>query len=215
MAAKVVVIDYDRGNLFSVARALEHCGGEVEVTSAPAKIMDADRLVLPGVGAFGDAMNELQKRELVEHIEAFAAGGRPFLGICVGMQLMFDSSEEFGLNEGLGLIPGCVRTVPNQGSDGKPHKVPHIGWSELSPASATQTWDGTILEELPPPAYCYFVHSFAAEPADETHRLADCHYNGQRLAAAVRRENLWGCQFHPEKSGETGLHILRNFLAQS
>jgi imidazole glycerol-phosphate synthase subunit HisH len=215
MAAKVIVIDYDRGNLLSVGRALEHCDGEVEITSSLAKIRDAERLVLPGVGAFGDAMEELQKREFVEHIKAFAAGGRPFLGICVGMQLMFESSDEFGRHEGLGLIPGRVQTVPSQRADGKPHKVPHIGWSELAPASAAQTWDGTILEGLPPPAYCYFVHSFAAEPADEAHRLADCHYNGQRLAAAVHRDNLWGCQFHPEKSGETGLHILRNFLARS
>ena len=208
MAAKVTVIDYDRGNLYSVARALE-------LISEPAKINSAERLVLPGVGAFGDAMEELRKRGLVEPIKAFAGSGRPFLGICVGMQLMFDGSEEFGLHEGLGMISGRVRTVPHSGVDGKPHKVPHIGWSELSPAFAGQGWEDTILEKLPPPAYCYFVHSFAAEPADEAHRLADCHYNGKRLAAAVRRDNLWGCQFHPEKSGETGLHILRNFLARN
>jgi imidazole glycerol-phosphate synthase subunit HisH len=214
MAGKVVVVDYDRGNLLSVGRALEHCDGKVGITSSPEKIKDAERLVLPGVGAFGDAMEELQKRELVEHIKAFAAGGRPFLGICVGMQIMFESSDEFGRHEGLGLIPGRVQTVPSQGADGKPHKVPHIGWSELSPASVAQTWDGTILERLPPSPYCYFVHSFAAEPADDADRLADCHYNGQRLAAAVRRDNLWGCQFHPEKSGEIGLRILRNFLAR-
>ncbi|NQU69895.1 MAG: imidazole glycerol phosphate synthase subunit HisH [Rhodospirillales bacterium] len=214
MTAKATVIDYDCGNLLSVGRALEHCSGEVEITGAPAKIKDAERLVLPGVGAFGNAIEELQKRGLVEQIREFAASGRPFLGICVGMQLMFDSSDEFGMHDGLGLIPGRVRTVPRHGVDGKPHKVPHIGWSELSPAVASQTWDGTILDGLPTPAYCYFVHSFAAEPADEAHRLSDCHYDGQRLAATVRRDNLWGCQFHPEKSGETGLHILRNFLAR-
>jgi glutamine amidotransferase len=215
MATKALVVDYGRGNLFSVGRALEHCGAEVEITDAPARIIEAERLVLPGVGAFGDAMEELQKRGLVEPIMEFAASGRPFLGICVGMQLMFDSSDEFGVHDGLGMIPGRVRTVPRHGVDGKSHKVPHIGWSELGPAAVRKSWYGTILDGLPAPAFCYFVHSFTAEPGDEAHRLADCHYNGQRLAATVRRDNLWGCQFHPEKSGEIGLHILRNFLVRN
>jgi glutamine amidotransferase len=212
--AKTIVVDYDRGNLFSVGRALEHCGGEVEITDAPAKIEDAERLVLPGVGAFGDAMDELRRCELFDRIKDFAASGRPFLGICVGMQVMFDSGDEFGEHDGLGLIPGRVRAIPRHGADGRPHKVPHVGWSEIVPASDSSAWDDTILDGLPAPAYCYFVHSFTAEPLDEAHRLSDCRYDGQRLAATVRRGNLWGCQFHPEKSGEAGLHILRNFLAQ-
>lgn len=212
---KATVVDYDRGNLLSVGRALEHCGGEVEITDAPAKIASAERLVLPGVGAFGDAMEGLQKRRLVEPIKKFTASGRPFLGICVGMQLMFDTSNEFGEHDGLGLIPGRVRTVPRHGADGRPHKVPHVGWSEIAPSSASQAWDDTILDGLSAPAFCYFVHSFTAEPIEEAHRLSDCHYDGHRLAATVRRDNLWGCQFHPEKSGEVGLHILRNFLARS
>ena len=127
---------------------------------------------------------------------------------------MFDSSDEFGTHEGLGMIPGRVQPVRREGVDGKLHKVPHIGWSELAPASAGRTWEGSIFEGLPSRPYCYFVHSFAAEPVDEAHRLADCRYNGRRLAAAVRHDDLWGCQFHPEKSGETGLRILRNFLAR-
>ena len=210
--ADVTVVDYGRGNLFSVSRALEHCGAEVELTDSPARIKEAKRLVLPGVGAFGDAIDELRRRELIDPLREFAASGRPFLGICVGLQLMFDVSEEFGEHAGLGLIPGRVSPIPRTGANGQPHKTPHIGWSELVLPSGDTSWQGTILDGVEGPVYCYFVHTYTAMPDKESHRLADCRYNGRRIAAAVRRGNLWGCQFHPEKSAATGLHMLRNFL---
>lgn len=210
--ADVTVVDYDRGNLFSVSRSLEHCGAEIELTDSPARIKEAKRLVLPGVGAFGDAIEELRRRELIDPLREFAASGRPFLGICIGLQLMFDVSEEFGEHAGLGLIPGRVSPIPRTGANGQPHKTPHIGWSELVPPSDDTSWQGTILEGVESPVYCYFVHTYTAIPEEESHRLADCRYNGRRIAAAVRHGNLWGCQFHPEKSAATGLHMLRNFL---
>ena len=211
--ADVTVVDYDRGNLFSVSRSLEHCGAEIELTDSPERILAAERLILPGVGAFGDAIAELHNRDLVIPLRDYAASGRPFLGICIGLQLMFDASEEFGEHTGLGLIPGRVAPIPNTGANGKPHKIPHVGWSQLVPPSNESTWTGTILEGVAHPLYCYFVHTYTAVPEDESHRLADSSYDGCRIAAAVCRGNLWGCQFHPEKSAVPGLHILRNFLA--
>ncbi len=208
----VTIIDYGIGNLLSVARAFEHCGANIVLTDDPAKITGADYLVLPGVGAFADGMSGLTERGLVEPIKSFAAKERPFLGICLGMQLMLDESEEFGANEGLGLIPGNVVAIPAMGSDGVPHKIPHIGWNEICfPAGIS--WEGSILNNTPEKSSFYFVHSFTAIPALHDHRLADCYYNGQLIAAAIRKDNLYGCQFHPEKSGKGGLQIIRYFVA--
>jgi glutamine amidotransferase len=211
MTAAVTVLDYGIGNLLNVVRALEHCGAAVHVADrATPQARDASRLVLPGVGAFGDGMAELKARGLDDLVRGFAATGRPFLGICVGMQMMFDASEEMGDHAGLGLLRGRVRPVPPEGEDGTPHRVPHIGWRPLVPARA---WSGTILEDVPPGERAYFVHSFAAVPADEGVRLADVDYDGQRLCAAVHAGNLQGCQFHPERSAGAGLRMLRRFLA--
>lgn len=207
----VTIIDYGIGNLLSVARAFEHCGANIVLTDDPAKIKGADYLVLPGVGAFADGMSGLTERGLVEPITAFAAKERPFLGICLGMQLMLDESEEFGANEGLGLIPGKVVAIPAVGSDGAPHKIPHIGWNEISAPSGI-FWKETILNNTAENSSFYFVHSFTAVPALHEHRLADCYYNGQLIAAAIRKDNLYGCQFHPEKSGDSGHAIINNFM---
>lgn len=207
----VTIIDYGTGNLLSVARAFEHCGASVLLTNDPMKITNADYLVLPGVGAFADGMLGLTERGLVEPIKTFAAKDRPFLGICLGMQLMLDESEEFGANEGLGLIPGKVVAIPAVGSDGAPHKIPHIGWNEIC-APANMSWEGSILGDTPDKSAFYFVHSYTAVPAKHGNRLADCYYNGQLIAAAIRLRNMYGCQFHPEKSGTAGLSILNDFL---
>jgi glutamine amidotransferase len=209
-ARSVTVVDYGRGNLLSVARALEHCGATVTFADEPGPVTAAERLVLPGVGAFGDAMAELARRGLDEAIHAFAATGRPFLGICLGMQLLLDVSEEFGAHGGLGLVPGAVTAVPASGADGRPHRVPHIGWNALHPANGG--WDGTVLGGVAPGSSVYFVHSFAAHPDSESDRLADCDYDGVRIAAAIRRGAWTGCQFHPEKSGPVGLRIIENFV---
>jgi len=207
----VTIIDYGIGNLLSVARAFEHCGANIVLTDDPAKITGADFLVLPGVGAFADGMAGLKERKLVDPILEFAITGRPFLGICLGMQMMLDESEEFGANEGLGLVPGRVVAIPAVGSDGIAHKIPHIGWNEIVTPEAIE-WQGTILDGIIPGSSFYFVHSFTAIPTHHEHRLADCYYNRQLISAAIRKDNLYGCQFHPEKSGVLGHHIIEKFL---
>lgn len=210
MSAAVAIVDYGVGNLFSVARALEHCGATVSMAGDAASILAAPRLILPGVGAFANGMQELASRGLEAPIRDYCASGRPFFGICLGMQLMFDRSEEFGDWPGLGLLPGVVRAIPPVGTDGVPHKVPHIGWNGLRAGSAD--WSGSVLDGVAQGSTVYFVHSYAVHPADPSHRVADADYDGQAICAVVRRGNLHGCQFHPERSGETGLAIVRNFL---
>lgn len=210
--SKVTVIDYGIGNILSVKRALEHCGAEVIITDSPQMIGEAERLVLPGVGAFADGMNGLRERGLIETIQKFATKGRPFLGICLGMQMMLEFGEEFGRCEGLGLIPGIVTKIPNTGVDGDIHKIPHIGWNTLLLPSETTDWKNTILNGIELGDAVYFVHSFTAIPTNENNRLADCHYNGRLISAAIKLDNLYGCQFHPEKSGLVGLRIINNFL---
>lgn len=208
----VTVIDYDCGNLFGIRRALEVCGGEVTVAETPEELTAADRLVLPGVGAFGDVMAALRSRGLDDAVRDFAATGKPFLGICVGMQVLFDRSQEFGDHQGLGLLKGKVTKIPDTGTDGKPHRIPHIGWREIIPPDDTQTRNDTIFFGLDWPVHTYFVHSYTASPAEDRDRLADTDYDGRLICAAVRRDNVWGCQFHPERSGPTGLEMMRNFL---
>lgn len=207
----VTVIDYGVGNLLSVQRGLEHCGAEVVLTSDPDAVLAAKRVVLPGVGAFAIAMQALQERNLVPAIQALAKQGTPLLGICLGMQLLLDESEEFGLIKGLGLIPGRVVSVAPQATSGATQKIPHIGWSGLVPADERVDWKNTLLQDTRPGEAAYFVHSFMAVPADPHHRLADCIYGGHRVSAAITRDHITGCQFHPEKSGEVGLRILRSF----
>jgi glutamine amidotransferase len=212
MPSEVTVVDYGMGNVGSVLRALSACGAVSRLTSAPAEIAAAPRLVLPGVGAFADGMEELRRRGLIDPIHSFARSGRPFLGICLGMQMMFTTGEEFGVVAGLGLVAGNVQAIPG-GSDGNSRKIPHIGWNRIAPSGSGADWQGSILEGIGADAATYFVHSYAAVPDSPDHLLAHCDYDGCRIAAAIRSGALYGCQFHPEKSGPTGLHILRNFLA--
>jgi glutamine amidotransferase len=207
----VSIIDYGVGNIFSVSRAFEHCGARIRLTSVPDDISNAQCLVLPGVGAFKDGMTGLRELGLIEPILQFARTGRPLLGICLGMQMLLDTGEEFGTHEGLGLIRGRVVALPTTGSDGRPHKIPHIGWNELV-APAGRDWSGTVLENLPDGASAYFVHSFQAVPDKPEERLADCTYNGLSICAAVQSGSIIGCQFHPEKSAAIGLKCIRNFL---
>lgn len=216
-AGSVTVVDYGVGNLLSVRRAFEHCGAQVRLTDDAESIRRADRLVLPGVGAFGDCMAELRARQLIEPVKEHAQTGRPFLGICVGMQILMDEGEEYGRNDGLGLIPGRVEAIPKTAADGTPHKIPHISWASIqAPEGAGESyWRGSLMEDITPGAAAYFVHSYTVVPQAPQHRLADCHYNGRLVSAAVRRENVTGTQFHPEKSGEVGLRCLRRFLVQS
>lgn len=215
MTATVTIVDYGVGNLLSVRRALEYCGARVALTELPKMVMKAERLVLPGVGAFGDCVAELKARGLDDGVRSFVDTGRPLLGICVGMQMLLDESEEFGRHDGLGLISGKVAAIPRTTVQGKLHKIPHIGWSALEmPENAENgLWKGTLLDDVAPAASAYFVHSFTAAPDNPAHRLADCHYNGRLISAAVRKNNITGTQFHPEKSGPVGLAIVSRFLS--
>lgn len=210
MSIKITVVDYGIGNIFSVLRALEHAGSTPELSSDPDEIRSADRVVLPGVGAFANGMEGLRSRNLVEPLREFAKSGKPLLGICLGMQMLVDESEEFGTHQGLGLIPGKVVAIEARDEDGKRLKIPHIGWSPLTAPNAD--WSGSPLRDVPEGSSAYFVHSFTVVPASDESRLADTTYGDCRISAAVRKDNVSGCQFHPEKSGEVGLRIIRNFV---
>ncbi|UWG97847.1 imidazole glycerol phosphate synthase subunit HisH [Dehalobacter sp. DCM] len=209
---KITIVDYGMGNILSVQRALEYCGGQVRISDNPRDVKNADYLVLPGVGAFADGMRGLSERGLREAIIDFASRERPFLGICLGMQMMMGKSEEFGIHEGLGLIQGSVVRIPDHDVHGLRHKIPHIGWNALALPGGKESWQGTILEDIKIGDTVYFVHSYTAVPANVSDRLADTFYNGQIIAAAIQSGYLYGCQFHPEKSGMTGLRIINNFI---
>lgn len=214
MTGVVTIIDYGIGNLLSVARAIEAAGGQARFATRFAEVRDADRILLPGVGAFEPCMTTLEDKGLADAVKAFADSGRPFLGICVGMQLLFDVGLEFGEHVGLGLISGRVSPIPQIDAAGT-RKVPHIGWSPLLLPPARHSWDGTILSHAEPGVTsAYFVHSFNCEPADPAVRLAEVDYEGFRVCAAVRRDNVTGFQCHPEKSGTAGLTVISRFLAE-
>jgi glutamine amidotransferase len=209
---QVTIIDYGVGNLLSVSRALEQCGAEVVLSADPAVIESSQRVVLPGVGAFADGMNELRERGLVEPLRRYAASGRPFLGICLGMQMLASVSEEFGTHEGLGLIPGRVVALPNVVVDGRVQKIPHIGWDAIAVAT-DGSWGGSMLAETAQQTSVYLVHSFHVVPDDPAHVLSTYRFGGRPIAAAIRAGNIQGCQFHPEKSGPEGLRMLSAFLS--
>ena len=209
-----VVVDYGIGNTLSVMRALKKVGVSPVLSGDPEMIRKAGRVVLPGVGAFQGGMNELKKRGIDEAIHEFVGTGRPFLGICLGMQMLLSKSLEHGSHEGLNLIPGTVIQIP-QGDEMVQHrKIPHIGWNALHPGPSYTSWHTTMLEDTPVGEFYYFVHSFMAVPDDPEFLLATCVYEGLEVPAAVNKENITGCQFHPEKSGDAGLAILRNFVAE-
>ena len=211
-APKVTVIDYGVGNLLSVQRGFERCGARVTLTSDPDLILAADRVVLPGVGAFANAMQALGELGLIPVIHELARQKVPLLGICLGMQLLLEESEEFGITPGLGLIPGRVIQIPHHTLSGELQKIPHIGWNTLQLSNANSQWQNTFLQNNCPGEAVYFVHSFMASPDHLADRIADCLYGGHKISAAISRDRIMGCQFHPEKSGEVGLRILRGFL---
>jgi glutamine amidotransferase len=214
MTRRITLLDYGMCNMLNVARAFEHAGADLHITEDPKDVLAAERLVVPGVGAFQDSIGEVERRGFGDAIRRYVDTGRPMLGICVGMQILFEASEEFGEHAGLGILKGRVRAIPNVTSDRAPQRVPHIGWNHLVEPQQGRDWAGTLLAPLQGahPAV-YFVHSFAAQPADPADRLADCVYGGHRLCAAVQRGNVMATQFHPERSGETGLAVVRHFVA--
>lgn len=212
-ANEVTIIDYGVGNLLSVQRGLEHCGAKVFLTDNPEKILAAKRVVLPGVGAFANAMQALERLGLVAAIQEVAQRKIPLLCICLGMQLLLEESDEFGITAGLGIIPGRVVPVPDHTQSGAIQKVPHIGWNGLHVADSQPDWQLSLLMDNSPGEAVYFVHSFMAVPTNPDHRIAECLYGGHKIPAVIGRDQITGCQFHPEKSGEVGLKILRRFCA--
>jgi len=211
-APKVTLIDYELGNLLSVRRGLEHCGADVTITSDVEQIRKSERVVLPGVGTFANGMECLIRLDIDDAVHELDQRKTPLLGICLGMQLLFSESQEFGLTKGLGLIAGSVVPISALSVDNDPLKVPFIGWSSLHPSENRVEWNETILRENSIGAEMYFVHSFMASPKNQDNRIADYFYGGNRISAVVSSENVIGCQFHPEKSGMNGLNVLKQFL---
>ncbi len=196
----VAIIDYGMGNIHSVRKAVESCGAAVSVVNDVKGVVSAEKLILPGVGAFDDAMNELNKSGLAGAILSAVEAGKPFLGICLGMQLLFNESEE-GRQKGLGILKGKVRLLK-----GKDIKIPHIGWNQVTIRNTC-----SLLEGIADGAYVYFCHSYYPEPADKTVVASSTDY-GLEFASMVFKGNVFGSQFHPEKSQKVGLKILKNFV---
>jgi glutamine amidotransferase len=197
------------GNLASVINAFAKIGVEATLESDPSKLIQYDKLILPGVGAFGDAMEHLKSNGMDEAVKAYASSGKPLLGICLGMQLLFESSEEFGSHKGLGLIPGKVVAFDESKFDHS-LKVPHMGWNELFQVSSEEVGSRSALfANLPDDFYLYFVHSYHAV-CDDKYAIGKTHY-GYAFVSAVQNDNIYGIQPHPEKSHENGLQIIENF----
>lgn len=199
------IIDYDAGNIKSVEKALLFLGENAVITRDREELLSADRVILPGVGSFGDAMEKLHSYELTEVIHEIVHKGTPFLGICLGLQLLFERSDECDGVQGLGLLPGEILRIP----DVPGLKIPHIGWNSLKFPNK-----GRLFEGIQEDAYVYFVHSFYLKAADEGIVTATTEY-GTLIHASVEKDNIFACQFHPEKSSEVGLRILKNFIGIS
>lgn len=209
----VALVDYGVGNILSVARAAQAVSNDLVVTADRDTIARADHVIVPGVGSFAACMTRLDDHGLRDFLCEISHEGRPMLGICVGMQMLFESSSEFGQHEGLGLIPGHVTRIAEHAPDGKPVKIPHIGWNALSRPSTRDSWVDTVLEPVTHGEHFYFLHSFAGFPSIAEHILAETQYYGHALTAVVGTRRTFGVQFHPEKSGPAGLALLRRFVS--
>jgi glutamine amidotransferase len=199
---ETVIVDYGMGNLRSVEKAVEAVGGSPIISGDPEIIRYASRLILPGVGAFGDAMENLRRHKLDTAIRESVSTGTPLLGLCLGLQLLFTESDEFGKHEGLNLIPGKVRRF-----EGPDLRVPHVGWNQIEGAQPNP-----LMTDIPEGAYFYFVHSHYVEPDNPEHILRWTSY-GRRFCSIAWKDHVWGAQFHPEKSQDAGKKLLRNFLS--
>jgi len=205
---KVVIIDYNLGNLFSVKQACDIVGINSKISSNKLDIEEADALILPGVGAFIEAMNNLEKLDLVNPIKAAVKKGKPFFGICLGLQLVFTKSEEFGSGNGLDLIPGIIKKFPTE-FETKKIKVPQIAWNKIY--SYKQSWNNTPLFNISENEFMYFVHSYYVSPSSEDCIVAKTNYEGLEYCSAISKGNIFATQFHPEKSAEKGINIYKNW----
>lgn len=206
--ARICIVDYGIGNIFSAMKGLKRFAEDVVLSEDPAEIGAASALVLPGQGAFGAGMEGLKVRGLLAPVREAAAGGKPILGICLGAQLLLAKGHEFGEWEGLGLLSGEVRPFPVLSGGAK---TPHMGWNSIDPPSG-RTWDGTALAGVENGTDMYFIHSFYLQPGRREDILAETTYGGFTFASVIGKGNIIGCQFHPEKSGKTGLRIIENFI---
>lgn len=208
MNLKLVIIDYDIGNVRSILNAFEKIGVVPILSKDKDEILSADGVILPGVGAFSHGMENLYKYSLIQTLKEYTKMDKPLLGICLGMQMLFDESEEFGTTKGLGLISGKVIKLPTK--DKNNEKLPHVGWNEIE--SKNISWDNTILKNIDSKSDMYFVHSYIAIPNDKDNILATTVYSNYEFCSSVKKNNIYGCQFHPEKSANDGLKIIKNFL---
>lgn len=205
---KIAIVDYKMCNLFSVEHACRYAGGDPIITSDPGEIESADAVILPGVGAYKDAMDNIRSIGIDASLEKVIARNRPFLGICLGFQLLFTSSEEFGMSSGLGILDGLVKRFPTE-HDGNRLKVPQIGWNQIEKAKETPFLTGIRENE-----YMYFVHSFYVEPKDEGLTATRTVYSGFNYCSSVSSDYLFACQFHPEKSAAEGMKIYSNWISR-
>jgi glutamine amidotransferase len=201
----VAIVDLHMGNLFSIRNACRSVGLDASVTSSPDDIQQADAVILPGVGAFGQAMQRLREKELVDVLKESVASGKPFFGICLGFQLLFSESEEFGRHAGLGILPGRVTRFNNAGGS---FKVPHVGWSRVHKVDRNaKSWLDTVKDG----AFMYFVHSYYVTPENDRITLTRSPYGNISFCSSIQQDNIFACQFHPERSGPEGLEIYKQF----
>jgi len=210
------ILDYHIGNIGSLKNAFNRLDVEVNVTLEKKQIETAPAIILPGVGQFTEAIRNLHRSDLVDFLKELAKSGKPMLGICLGMQLLLTSSEECDVYDGLNIIPGQAKHFSLPKPEGRQFKIPQIGWNTMllpNGATAPVEWKNTLLEGLDESAQTYFLHSFMVEPDDSAHVVARTYYGDDSFCSVVRDGMVWGCQFHPERSGWTGLTILRNFIS--
>jgi len=204
---KVIIVDYNIGNIQSIKNVLLKLGSfDVKLSSKKEEILKADAIILPGVGAYENAMNELIKRDLPNILEQYVSLNKPLLGICLGMQLLFEKSSEFGETKGLGFIDGIVENFPNSVND----KIPHISWNKIY--SKTISWQNTILKNVSYKDHFYFVHSYICKPKDTNIILSKTEYGGVEFCSSIKNNNIYACQFHPEKSANSGIKVMKNFI---
>lgn len=211
-APRLAIVDYGMGNLFSVRQAFAAVGQDAEITDSRVKVQACDAIVIPGVGAFAIAMEVLERTGLAETIKERVQKGTPLVGICLGMQLMMSSSTEFGVHAGLGILQGDTAALRESPEIAAAARIPHVGWSAVEP-TRPNAWQGTPLEGLAPGREMYFVHSYYVRPSNPDEALSTSSYFGKTFCSSVARGNVFGCQFHPERSGVDGLEVYRRIVA--
>ena len=210
MKKTIVIIDYNLGNLFSVKQACELVGFNTIITDVIEEVNTADAIILPGVGSFATAMNNLNKKNLIEPLIRFANSGKPFIGICLGMQLLFSESKEFGSTKGLNILKGSIKKFPIN-NEGKKNIIPQIQWNKIKKLTKNKS-NFSLLENIDNNSYMYFVHSFYCEPKNTSNISATTYYGGIEYPCVVNDKNIIGIQFHPEKSGNMGLEVYKNLI---